>query len=109
MTRRILDYKIAVVGLEIDEHPVARITKSLRDASEIMDLFRSRYPNHTIVMSQSVEEEIAKFTPLQTEKPPEPGCPRGHSGSANGKSVIVRNDYGNYCAVCGEFFTSPEQ
>jgi hypothetical protein len=109
MTKRLLDYKVSVAGLERDGHPVVCITKSLRDASEIMDGFRKQYPLHKIVMSQSVEEEIAVFEP---QRPPQPTgqlkCKSGHSGFSDGRPIIVQTPRGNYCTVCGEFFTAPE-
>lgn len=104
--KQIVDYRVVMTGAEIGGHPVTRITKSLQDACEMVDLFRKNFPNNEIIMYQTVEEEKMKFTPL---RPPAvaPVCLHGHTGFVDGRSIIVQTGNGYYCTTCGDFFNAP--
>lgn len=102
MEGKIVDYRILVVGATSGGHPVQRITRSLPDASSILDTLTAENPDKEVRLYETVEILVKVNKPKA--KPIPKSCPRGHLEETDEKSVIVKTDAGYYCNVCGDFF-----
>lgn len=112
METRVIDYQVIVKGVATNGHPEQKITNSLHDACQIFDLYKAQYPDRTIFILETTQRVLAKVEP-EKKKPPKPSeieCPKGHSGSTDGRPNIVNSSNGTcYCTVCGDFFTAQVQ
>lgn len=102
---KVTEYRILVIGISEDGHPIQRISYSLRDAAEIMDQMVTAYPNNEVQMHRTVEELLKLVKPRKKPRPRV--CPRGHGREIDGKPVVAETGRGYYCNICGDFFTSP--
>jgi hypothetical protein len=119
METKTIDYTVKVLEVTEGGHPIQKITNNFKDASEIYDLLRKQYPNKEIQIWHTTQKVIVKGVPAALppsgEIPKELNCPRGHSGTIDGKNVIVRTSDGTansetaYCSICLEFLTFEPQ
>ncbi len=111
METRIIDYTVRVIGAEQNGHPVQSITHSFNDAGRLHDEYRKKYPQREITISQTEERMIVRTVPEKPKRQPAEEvlcCPKGHTGTTDGKSIITMGLTGKlYCSVCGEFFQPP--
>jgi hypothetical protein len=100
--KRVIDYRISVAGLTVDGHPFQVVSQTFGDLHGIMGKLAARYPDHDVELYQTTEQLIGVFK--KRDRADLDFCPRGHSGEADGKSIVVKIGDHYYCNVCGDFF-----
>lgn len=79
-------------------HPIQRIEMNFSKAAGAIDQLHENYPENDVIMYEISKTEIKRFHGLK----PEPKCPRGCSGTRDGRPVVIRTHNGMIqCSICG--------
>lgn len=97
-----LQYEIHVKDLVVNGHPHQLVFTDLHTASKVYDQLCKKHPDHDITFSEYTKIEL-RSQKAKVVIPKE--CPRGHSGHADGKSIVTQGSNGLWiCGVCGAFW-----
>jgi hypothetical protein len=89
---------VQVPGCLKNGHQIQRIELNFHTAASAIDKLHEEHPEYDAVLFEVSKKEIKRY---QGVKPP-PICPRGHSGTRDGRPVVTRNSQGKVsCGVCG--------
>lgn len=99
-------YKVEVIGLEINGHPVVVMSNSFSYISTQYDILGAKYPEYDIVFTEIVtrvlkdRKGISKVVNIPEE------CPKGHKGQVDGRSILRKANLKDRwsCTVCGEIW-----
>ena len=96
---KILEWHVSVDDVVVDGHPINKIEMQFEEAVRMMDYLHEIYPYDTVRMFEISKREIAKFAGKDL---PAPMCPRGCTGTSDGRPVVVRTEKGLIqCKICG--------
>ncbi len=101
MDQQILEYLILCPGAQHKGHPIQRIERSFESAAIAMDQLHEDHPKFDVILYEISKREVARHRAIK--KPLlDPVCPKGCSGSRDGRPVVIRTQKGLVqCSICG--------
>ena len=93
-----LNYSIHVEGVQIDGHPINNFFTNFELACHYFDAFSKTYPYNLVTLVICERRTLKANSPIEK---PLLDCPRGCTGSIDGKAVVSRGSNGkDYCRIC---------
>lgn len=94
-----LQYRVAVLRLQIGGHPHQEFFTCLTTASKRFDELSEQYAFNDVILEENSVKELRR---KEKEQKPLAKCPQGHDGLIYGKPLVIRGSDGlAFCKICG--------